>query len=63
MTYHRKIYINIVPTGHNIPFTEQQNFPYGFLLAFIVPWNIVITTQCSGWGSSSVFIKYQKYDN
>ena len=27
------------------------------------PWNIVITTKCSGWGSSYVFIKFQKSDH
>ena len=63
MTYYRKIYINIVPTGYNLPFAEQQNLPYVLPLLFIVPWNIFIATQCSGWGSSYVFIKYQKYDN
>ena len=63
MTYLIKIYTNIAPTGHNISFTERQNPPYSFLLGFISPWNIVITTQCSICGSSFVFIKPQKYDN
>ena len=63
MTYLRKRYINITPTGNNPSFTERQNLPYSVLLGLIFPWNIFITTQCSGWGSSYVFIKYQKYDN
>ena len=48
MTYLRKVYMNIAPTGHNISFTERQNLPYSVLLEFIFPWNIFITTQCSG---------------
>ena len=62
MTYLFKIYTNIAPTGNNISFTEKQNFSYGVLLGLITPGNIVITTQCSGWVYSSVFIKYQKSD-
>ena len=63
MNHLLKRYMNIVPTGHNISFTERQNLPYSVLLGFILPWNIVINTQCSEWVSSSVFIKSQKSDN
>ena len=63
MTYLGKIYMNIAPIGHNFSVAERQNLPYSVMLGFIFSWNIVITTQCSGWGSSSFFIKPQKYDN
>ena len=63
MHYLRTIYINNKLTGHNNSFTEHQNLSYGVLLGFISPWNIVITTLCIGWGSSSVFIKPQKSNN
>ena len=63
MTYLRKICMNISPTGHNISFLEQKNLLYSVMLGFIPPWNIVITTKCSGCGSSSVFIKTQKSDD
>ena len=63
MTCLIKIYMNIATTGNNLPFTKRQNLPYIFLLELIFLWNIVITTQCSGWGYSSVFIKSQKSDN
>ena len=32
MTYLRKRYMNIAPTGYNISFTERQNLPYSVLL-------------------------------
>ena len=63
MTYLRKRYMNIAPTGHNLSFTEWHNLPYSVPLGFISPCNIVITTQCNGWGSSSVFVKPPKSDN
>ena len=63
MTYLRKIYMNISPTGHNISFSEQKNLLYSVMLGFIPPWNIVMTTKCSVWGSSSVFIKSKNSDN
>ena len=63
ITYLRKRYMNIAPTGHIILFAERQNLPYSVLLGFIPPWNIVVTTQCSGWGSSSIFIKSRNSDN
>ena len=63
MTYLGKIYTNIALIGHNISFTERQNLPYSVLLGFTPPWNIFTTTQCSGWGSSYIFIKSQKSDN
>ena len=56
MTYHRKIYVKISPTGNNISFTEWKNLPYSVLLGLTPPWNIFITTQCNGWESSSVLI-------
>ena len=62
-TYLRKRYMNIAPTGHNLPFTELHKLPYSVLLGLIFPWNIVITTQCSGLVSSYVFIQPQKSDN
>ena len=37
MTYLRKRYMNIAPTGHNISFTERKNIPSIFLLGFIFP--------------------------
>ena len=61
--YLTKIYTNIPPIGHDFPFTEHQNLPYSVLLGLTPPWNIVITTKYSGWGSSYVFIKYQNSDN
>ena len=63
MTYLRKIYTNIALIGHNISFTERQNLPYSVMLGFTPPWNIVMTTKCSVWGSSSVFIKSKIFDN
>ena len=63
MNYLRKRHMYISPTGHNLSFTERQNLPYSFLLGFILPWNIVTTTQYSGWGSSYVFLKSQNSDN
>ena len=63
MTHLRKRYMNIAPTRHNISFTEWKNLPYNVLLGFTPHWNIVITTQCTGWGSSSVLISPQKSDN
>ena len=63
MTYLFKRYMNISPTGHNFSFAERQKFPYSVLFGFIPPWNIVITTQCSEWGSSYIFIKSQKSNN
>ena len=62
-TYLFKRYMNIEPTGHYLSFTGKQNLPYSVLVGFISPRNIVITTQCSGSGSSSVFIKSQKSNN
>ena len=35
VTYLRKRYMNIAPTGHNFVFIERQNLPYSVLLAFI----------------------------
>ena len=63
MNYLRKIWMNIAPKGHNISFLEWQNLPYSFLLGFVFPWNIIITTPFIGWGYSYVFIKSQKSDN
>ena len=63
MTYLKKIYINIEPTGHNTSLKERQNPPYSVLLGLIFTYNSFLTTQYSGWGSSSVFIDPQKSDN
>ena len=63
MTYIRKGYINIAPTGHICSFTERQNFPYIILSGLIPPCNIVIPKKCSGWGSPSFFIKPKNSDN
>ena len=63
MTYLRKIYTNIAPTGNNISFIERHNFPYGIILGFTPPWKFFINTKCSGWSSSSILIKNQKSDN
>ena len=63
MTYLRKIYMNIEPIRQNPSFKERKNLPYSVLLGFTPPCNIVITTQCSGWGSSSIFTKPPKSDN
>ena len=48
--------MNIALTGNSISFTEHHNLPYGIILGFISFWNIVINTNYSVWGSSSVFI-------
>ena len=63
MNYLRKIFMNVAPIRHHFLFSEWQNLPYSVLLGFIFPWNIFITTQCSGWGSSSVFVKSPKSDH
>ena len=37
MTYLRKRYMSIAPTGHNLSFIERQNFTYSVLLGFTPP--------------------------
>ena len=51
MHYLGNIYMDIEPIGHNFSFSERENLPYSVLLELISPYTIVITTQCSGWGS------------
>ena len=63
MTYLRKRYMNISPIGNSVSVTERQNLPYSILLGFTPPWNIIINTQCSGCGSSSILIKPQNSDS
>ena len=63
MTNLRKIYMNIAPTRHNISFTERNKLPYSVLLGLTPPRNIIIIKTVSGWGSSSLLLKYQHYDN